>query len=304
MRRASVLVAVLGAGAFAAPAASQHPDEHGSDGAQPTARLVHRAAIGFDSVRPQRLDIVTGEAVTWTNESSRTHTVTADDGSFDSGRIVAADTYSRRFGAAGEAPYHCELHPGIRGVVAAHDLLLDAPGQAAAPKRPFSLSGRAALPGGTPVSVEADSGTGFKPLASSEIGDDGRFAVRLAPEVTMTVRAVAGAITSPSVNLLVLDRRVSLSVRRQAHGNFRLRATVTPASRGGRLVLQTYLPERFGWWPLRRAKIGRSSAATFTIHSHRRLRARVRYTLADGVTTLATSRVVHIGPPRARGHHR
>ena len=302
MRRVSALVALLGAVAFAAPAASQHPDGHGSEGAQAAPALVHRATIGFDNVRPQRLAIVTGEAVTWTNESVRTHTVTADDGSFDSGRVLSSDTYSRRFGAAGEAPYHCELHPGIRGTVAVHDLLLDAPGQAAAPKRPFSLSGRSALPGGTPVSVEADSGTGFKPLASSEVDDDGHFAVRLVPEATMTLRAVAGAITSPSVNLLVLDRRVSLTVRRQAHGNFRLRATVTPASRGGRLVLQTFLPERFGWWPVRRATVGRSSAATFTIHSHRRLRARVRYTLADGATALATSRVVHIGPVRARRH--
>ena len=300
MRRVAVLVALLGAVAFAAPAASQHPDEHGSDGAQPATRIVHRATIGFDNVSPQRLDLVAGEAVTWTNESSRTHTVTADDGSFDSGRVLSSDTYSRRFAATGEAPYHCELHPGIRGVVAVHDLLLDAPGQAAAPKRPFSLSGRAALPGGTPVSIEGDSGAGFKPVASGEIGDDGRFAARFVPASSMTLRAVAGAVTSPSVNLLVLDRRVSLTVRRLAHGNFRLRATVTPASRGGRLVLQTFLPERFGWWPVRRATVGRSSAATFTIHSHRRLRARVRYTLADGATTLATSRVVHIGPPRAR----
>ena len=302
MLRASLLAGLLVAVAFAAPAASQHPEEHDAGATQSEPRLVHRAAIGFDAVRPQRIDLVAGEAVTWTNESARRHTVTADDDSFDSGRLSSSETYTHRFTAAGEAPYHCQLHPGIRGVVAVHDLLLDVPGQAAAPNRPFSLSGRAALPAGTPVSVQADSGTGFKPVASSVVGDDGRFAARITTAATVTLRAVAGAVTSPSVALLVLDRSIALTVRRAAHGRFRLHARVTPASRGGRVVLQTFLPERFGWWPVRRAKLDRSSAATFTLHTHRRLRARVRYTLADGATALATSRVVHVGPPAARRH--
>ena len=42
-----------------------------------------------------------------------------------------------------------------------HELLLDAPSQAAAPKRPFPLSGRSSLEPGTEVAIEADSGTGF-----------------------------------------------------------------------------------------------------------------------------------------------
>ena len=55
-------------------------------------------------------------------------------------------------------------------------------------------------------------------------------------------------------------------------------------------MLQLYLPQRFGWWPVQTAKLGKRSAASFTLHPRGRLRARVRYTLPDGATTLATSR--------------
>jgi hypothetical protein len=56
-----------------------------------------------------------------------------------------------------------------------------------------------------------------------------------------------------------------------------------------------YLPERFGWWPVQQATLGRASTATFTTRFRRRLRARVHYTLDDGATTLASSRTVRIG---------
>jgi plastocyanin len=277
--------------------------EHGSGGgAEAMAPGVSNSArIGFDAVSPARLDIVTGESVTWTNDSARVHTVTADDDSFDSGRLSSSQTYAHRFKAAGEAPYHCTLHPLIQGVVDVHDLLLDTPEQAGAPRRPFALSGRAALPAGTAVSIEADRGAGFAPVASAQVGDDGRFAARVVPSATTSYRAVAGAVASPPVRLLVLDRRVALTVHRVG-GHVQLRAQVTPAARGGLVVLALFLPERFGWWPVQRAMLGADSSARFTLHAIRRLRARVRYTLADGATALATSRTVHVGP--AAHHHR
>lgn len=283
--------------AVAPPAASQHAVEHGADAGQASGGAAHAATIGFGSVRPRRLDIVTGESVRWTNESALVHTVTADDESFDSGRLSSTQTYSRRFTVAAETPYHCRLHPLIQGVVATHDLLLLTPGQAAAPKRPFALAGRSALEAGTPVSIEADGGTGFARIAAAIVDDDGGFAARITPETSVSLRAVAGGVVSPIVNLLVIERRVSLTVRRTQHGRVRLHVKVTPASRGGRVVLQTFLPERFGWWPVRQSKLDRVSSATFTVDPTRRRRTRVRYTLADGATALATSRTVWIGPP-------
>lgn len=292
--------AVLLAIGLAGPALSQHPgDEHSPDAtAPPPSREMHAAEIGFDSVRPGRLDIVAGDTVRWTNTSARAHTVTADDDGFDSGRLGPSATYARRFDIPGEAPYHCTLHPLIRGVVAVHDLLLDTPGQAAAPGRAFPLSGRTALPAGTPVAIEADSGAGFAPAGSAQVDEEGRFAARLVPTTTASYRAVAGAVTSAPISLLVLDRSIALTVRRASHGRVRLHVEVTPASRGGRVVLQVYLPARFGWWPVQQAKLGKDSAAAFTLHPTRRLRARVHYTLPDGATTLAASRTVRLAPAR------
>lgn len=290
MRRPALALALLALGVLAAPAASQR-------GAGEHAGPAQQATIGFDAVRPARLQVVTGETVMWTNESARVHTVTADDESFDSGRLATSQTFSRSFGATGEAPYHCTLHPFIRGVVAVTDLLLDAPAQAASPKRPFPLTGRSALPAGTPVSIEADAGAGFAPVAATTVAPEGTFVARLQPTASASYRAVAGATTSPPVTLPVLDRRVSLRVQR-GRARVLLRATVTPPSRGGHAALQLFLPERFGWWPVRRARLDGDSSARFAVRTRRRVQARVVLTLPDGATRLAVSRTVRVGPRR------
>jgi plastocyanin len=45
------------------------------------------------------------------------HTVTADDGSFDSGPIAQGETFSQVFNAAGSVGYHCEIHPQMTGTI-------------------------------------------------------------------------------------------------------------------------------------------------------------------------------------------
>ena len=46
-----------------------------------------------------------------------THTVTAVNGEFRSGKVAEGDVFSHRFGAAGTFAYHCAIHPGMRGTV-------------------------------------------------------------------------------------------------------------------------------------------------------------------------------------------
>ncbi|HWI05923.1 MAG TPA: hypothetical protein VNT54_00225 [Solirubrobacteraceae bacterium] len=290
MRWLAPALALLTLAVAVAVAVAQQPaGEH--------AAAVHPARITFDSFTPARLQILTGESVTWTNGSARAHTVTADDGSFGSGRLAMSERFSHEFGAIGEVPYHCALHPFMRGVVAATDLLLDAPSQAASPKRPFPLSGRSAMSTGTPVSIEADHGTGFAPVAATTVGPGGTFVVRLQPTATARYRAVAGAAMSSHVVLVVLDRRVVLRLQRR-RGRVLLRASVTPPSRGGHVVLQLFLPERFGWWPVQRTRLDRASSARFTVRTRRRLKARVVLTLPDGATRLAVSPTVRVGRRR------
>jgi len=292
MRRAAPVTALTLALALGAlPARAQHPAGH--DAAAGTEVAV---GIGFDRLFPERVDVVTGDTVMWSNNSARVHTATADDVSFDSGRLGPTGTFGHRFVAPGDVAYHCTLHTFIRGVVSVHDLLLLPPPTAAAPRRSFVLHGRAssALAPGTPVSLEADGA----PVASATVGDDGSFSTSFVPTTSSTYRAVAGGLSSPPVEVLVLDRRVTVTATRRAGGRTVLRANVAPGSRGGHVVLQLLLPERFGWWPVRKARLDRASGARFELRTRRRLKARVVLTLPDDATRLAISRTVTVGPPR------
>src|SRR5215208_6869843 len=61
--------------------------------------------------------IASGDTITWTNEDEEPHTVTADDGSFDSGVLNPGDTYTVTFSGSGTVSYYCTLHPWMVGSV-------------------------------------------------------------------------------------------------------------------------------------------------------------------------------------------
>ena len=63
----------------------------------------------------------------------------------------------------------------MRGEVDVHSLLLTPPREPAAPGRPYLLTGRAALPAGSPVSIEADGTT----AATTTVAANGSFRWRI-----------------------------------------------------------------------------------------------------------------------------
>jgi plastocyanin len=67
--------------------------------------------------QPANLTIPVGATVTWTNTGQRTHTVSADDGSFDSGRLDPGEQFSHTFTAPGTYAYHCGFHPEMQGTI-------------------------------------------------------------------------------------------------------------------------------------------------------------------------------------------
>jgi plastocyanin len=292
MRRAAIAAAAAGLALAlgASPASSQH-------GAGPEPAAPVPVSIGFDSVAPQHLDVLVGDSVRWTNDSVRAHTVTADDGSFDSGRLGPDAVFSRAFAGAGDFPYHCIIHPFIRGDVRVSRLLLTQPTQPAASNREFPLLGRAALPAGTPIAIQADRGTGFAPVATTTVQADGTFSASVVPGQTGAWRAVAGAEASRTVTLLVLDRTISVRAQR-GRKRLLIRTSVAPASAGSTVVLQLFLHDHFGWWPVQRTKLDRSSTARFALRTRQRVAARVVLTLRDGATALAVSRTMRVGPTR------
>ena len=66
---------------------------------------------------PATMTVPVGSTVTWTNSGSRPHTVTADDGSFDSGRLDPGEQFSQTFDQAGTFTYHCGFHPEMQGSI-------------------------------------------------------------------------------------------------------------------------------------------------------------------------------------------
>jgi len=58
-----------------------------------------------------------GSAVLWTNKDGAPHTVTAKDGSFDSGNLAQGASFSFTFQKAGTYDYFCAIHPSMKGTV-------------------------------------------------------------------------------------------------------------------------------------------------------------------------------------------
>jgi plastocyanin len=67
--------------------------------------------------RPAAIEVSVGTTVTWENYDQIAHTVTGDNGEFQSGRLDGGKSFSFTFDKAGTFTYHCEFHPGMTGTV-------------------------------------------------------------------------------------------------------------------------------------------------------------------------------------------
>src|SRR5262245_4877714 len=67
--------------------------------------------------QPATLTVKVGTAVNWANAGKTSHTVTADDGTFDSGPIGPGASFSQIFKTAGTYTYHCSIHPNMIGTI-------------------------------------------------------------------------------------------------------------------------------------------------------------------------------------------
>jgi plastocyanin len=66
---------------------------------------------------PPELRTTVGKPVTWRfDDGGLEHSVTADDNSFDSGRL-SSGTFAQTFNNPGNVNYHCTVHARMRGTV-------------------------------------------------------------------------------------------------------------------------------------------------------------------------------------------
>lgn len=107
---------------------------------------------------PMTITVNAGDTVTWHNLDSATHTVTANDGSFDSGNVNSAGSFPRMFTQPGTYDYYCKIHgspgAGMHGTVIVQGSAPapnPAPAPAPPPPPPAAAAPQAAAPAAAAV---------------------------------------------------------------------------------------------------------------------------------------------------------
>jgi len=62
---------------------------------------------------PVKIEVAVGTKITWTNNDTQPHSVTANDGLFDSGAILPGKAFQWTTTQAGTIGYHCIFHPSM-----------------------------------------------------------------------------------------------------------------------------------------------------------------------------------------------
>lgn len=89
-----------------APAAPAGPDQR-----------VHRVSISGFKFEPATLEVHVGDVVEWRNEDFTAHTATADDHSFDTGRLDAGQAQRVVARKKGRFPYFCRYHLAMKATL-------------------------------------------------------------------------------------------------------------------------------------------------------------------------------------------
>jgi plastocyanin len=93
---------------------------HGPSGSMaPAAPMggTQAADIKQFAFQPKNLEVPVGTTVTWTNGDGAQHSVTATNGSFDSGLFGQGGTFTQKFDQAGTIAYICTRHGSMQGEV-------------------------------------------------------------------------------------------------------------------------------------------------------------------------------------------
>jgi plastocyanin len=121
MRRLLPLLAML---ALALAVAGCGGDDNGSDGGSGTATQSSSAGGGVEvklqniQFSPKETTVKVGQQVTWVNEDSTDHDVTADSGAdFKSDTFGNGATFEFTPDKAGTIRYECTIHPGMTGTL-------------------------------------------------------------------------------------------------------------------------------------------------------------------------------------------
>ena len=122
LRPTLTLLALLGATALAACGGS---DSNSQSAAASTPAATAPAPGGATEAKiagfafaPKDIKVKVGQKITWTNDDSAAHTVTAKSGgSFDSGTLAQGASFTFTAAKPGTIEYFCAIHPSMTGTV-------------------------------------------------------------------------------------------------------------------------------------------------------------------------------------------
>jgi plastocyanin len=121
MRR--ILLALCAVVALAAAGCGGNDDNGGSSSGStsaPAASSSGGVAIKMQNIAfaPEAVTVKVGQKVTWTNDDSTDHNVTADSGAdFKSDDFGNGATFEFTPDKAGKIAYECTLHPGMKATI-------------------------------------------------------------------------------------------------------------------------------------------------------------------------------------------
>src|SRR5215212_5230559 len=143
-------------------------------GAAPRAAETKTVSIKDFAFDPKTISVNLGDTITWTNDGPSPHTVSADDGSFDSGNLDKGATFSHTFDKAGTVAYFCKYHGSKGGTgMAASITVAEVP--AAAP----TAAPAAAEPSGSVDAADQAIVNGSITVANVTAGQDGWIVAHL-----------------------------------------------------------------------------------------------------------------------------
>jgi plastocyanin len=109
-----VILACVAAGCYSSPTPATPATPPASSGGGNTITIKNFA------FSPPALTVKTGTVVTWMNQDGTTHAIASDAGSpavFSSDPLSPGSSYTFTFTSAGTYPYHCSIHPSMKGTI-------------------------------------------------------------------------------------------------------------------------------------------------------------------------------------------
>jgi plastocyanin len=152
----------------------------GSASAQRSASALALATVTVDVVdfdyRPGSVTIAPGDTIQWNFSGDAPHTVTADDGSFDSGQLNSGENFSMRFDEVGTYRYYCTLHGGAGGEGMSAIVIVQGNGGS---EEPPSVDGNGDDQGAADVPNTGNAQDGALPRTGSSVPPVWVFAIAL-----------------------------------------------------------------------------------------------------------------------------